>query len=142
MHDTASAEKFIATYMDELKRSVIVFNERAAIFGKLAFAANDHHKPQLATQALRHAVDCLLGYGWRKDAFADDVLTALEMMIKAGDQDSKHTILDLAGPPCELTRRVAVIHKSFKLGTVHRATTPEARSARAKAADRPRRARG
>ncbi|UES60242.1 NACHT domain-containing protein (plasmid) [Roseibium aggregatum] len=97
LHDAASAEKFIATYMDEITRSVTVFNERAATFGKLALAAHDHQKHQLAAQALRHAVDCMFGYGWRKDAFADDVLTALEMMIESGDQDAKPILLDLAG---------------------------------------------
>lgn len=97
LHDPASAERFIATYMDELARTVTEFNERASMFGKLALAAHDHNKPQLAAQALRQAVDCLFGYGWRKDAFADDVLTALEMMIEAGDQDAKQTLLALAG---------------------------------------------
>lgn len=97
LHDPASAETFISTYMDELRRSVTVFNERAATFGKLALAAHDHNKLQLAAKALRHAVDCLFGYGWRKDTFADDVLTALGMMIEAGDQDAKQTLLNLAG---------------------------------------------
>ncbi|SFD35397.1 hypothetical protein [Tropicimonas isoalkanivorans] len=97
LHDPASAEKFIATYMDELEQTVTVFNERAATFGKLALAAHDHNQPQLAAQSLRHAVDCLLGYGWRKDAFANDVLTVLEMMIEAGDHDAKQTLLALAG---------------------------------------------
>ncbi|PTV95004.1 NACHT domain-containing protein [Rhodobacter aestuarii] len=97
LHDPASAETFVATYMDELARTVTEFNERASMFGKLALAAHDHNKPQLAAQALRQAVDCLFGYGWRKDAFADDVLTALEMMIEAGDQDAKQTLLALAG---------------------------------------------
>ena len=97
LHDDASAETFISTCMDELARTVTEFNERASTFGKLALAAHDHNKPQLAAQALRQAVDCLFGYGWRKDAFADDVLTALEMMIEAGDQDAKQTLLALAG---------------------------------------------
>ncbi|PWR03370.1 hypothetical protein DKT77_06995 [Meridianimarinicoccus roseus] len=97
LHDPASAETFISTYMDELRRSVTVFNERAANYGKLALAAHDHNKLRLAAQALRHAVDCLFGYGWRKDAFADDVLTALGMMIEVGDQNAKQILLDLAG---------------------------------------------
>jgi len=97
LHDDASAETFISTYIEELACTVSEFNERAATFGKLALAAHDHQKPQLAARALRHSVDCLLGYGWRKDVFAGDVLTALEMMIEAGDQDAKLTLLDLAG---------------------------------------------
>lgn len=97
LHDDESAETFISTHMEQVTRTVTEFNERAAKFGKLALAAQDHHKPQLAAQALRHSVDCLFGYGWRKDVFAGDVLTALEMMIEAGDQDAKLTLLDLAG---------------------------------------------
>ncbi|MGB3470852.1 MAG: AAA family ATPase [Erythrobacter sp.] len=97
LHDDMSAETFISTYMEELARTVTEFNERADTFGKLALAAHDHQKPHLAAQALRRSVDCLLGYGWRKDVFAGDVLTALEMMIEAGDQDAKLTLLDLAG---------------------------------------------
>lgn len=97
LHDDASAETFISTCMEELARTVTEFNERADTLGKLALAAHDHHKPQLAAQALRSSVDCLLGYGWRKDVFAGDVLTALEMLIEAGDQDAKLTLLDLAG---------------------------------------------
>lgn len=97
LHDDTSSETFISTCMDHLSRNVTEFNERASTLGKLALAAHDHNKPQLAAQAVRQAVDCLFGYGWRKDPFADDVLTALEMMIEAGDQDAKQTLLALAG---------------------------------------------
>jgi hypothetical protein len=96
LHDDESAETFISTYMGELVRTVVEFNEKAATFSKIALAALDHNKPQLAAQALRRSVDCLFGYGWRKDAFARDVLTALEMMIEAGDQNAKLTLLELA----------------------------------------------
>lgn len=96
LHDDASAENFISIYMDELVCTVAEFNEKAATFSNLALAALDHNKPQLASLALKRSVDCLLGYGWRKDVFAGDVLTALEMMIEAGDQDAKLTLLELA----------------------------------------------
>ncbi len=103
LHDTVSAEAFLTASIADLAGRVTEFHERADAFGKMALAANDHALPAIASDALQRSVDCLLGYGWRKDPFASEVLDALEMMIDAGDADAKVTLLDLAGAFHRLT---------------------------------------
>lgn len=103
LHNSASAEAFISTCITNLANRVSEFNERAATFGKLALAAYDHDQLVLATDALKKSVDCLLGYGWRKDVFASEVLDALKMLIEVGDEDAKGTLLELAGAFHQIT---------------------------------------
>lgn len=103
LHDTDSAEAFLTTCIADLARRVTEFQERADAFGKMALAADDHALPAIASNALQRSVDCLLGYGWRKDPFASEVLEALEMMIEVGDADAKRTLMDLAGAFHRLT---------------------------------------
>ena len=50
-----------------------------------------------AHEQLVHAADCLLGYGFRKDPYANEILESLELLAKSGDPDALPTLLDLAG---------------------------------------------
>ena len=58
--------------------------------------ASDYDLVSLAQKELKRAVGCLLGYGWRKDPFALEVLESLGLVAKNND-DARKALLNLAG---------------------------------------------
>ena len=66
------------------------------------FAADNDVKAN-AVRELRRAAGCLLGYGWRKDLFAWEVIESLDLLGTHGDSQAKETLLALAGEFTSIT---------------------------------------
>ena len=97
LHTPRAAQAFVERVGSYLDSTITEFNERATAAVKLAMFASDYDLVLPAQKELRRAVGCLLGYGWRKDTFAFDVLESLHVLSKNGDAKARKAILDLAG---------------------------------------------
>ena len=97
LHAPEAAQAFVERLGRHLGTKITEFNERATTFAKLAMFASDHGLVRLAQKELRRAVGCLLGYGWRKDIFAFEVLESLDLLASKGDTEVRKAILQLAG---------------------------------------------
>ena len=97
LHVPEAAQVFVERVESYLDTNITEFNERATAAAKLALFASDHSLFALAQKELRRAVGCLLGYGWRKDMFAFEVLKSLDILANNGDAEARKTMLDLAG---------------------------------------------
>ena len=97
LHMPEAAKAFVERVGRYFDTTIREFNERATAAAKLAMFASDHRLVLLAQRELSRAVGCLLGYGWRKDPFALEVLASLDLLAKKGDADARKAILDLAG---------------------------------------------
>ncbi|CAN5254875.1 hypothetical protein BH10PSE4_BH10PSE4_35090 [soil metagenome] len=84
IHDASGFSHFAEALGAQTDQEVTVLNERTINWANLAMAALDHGNVREAQVAVRKATDGILGYGWRKDPFADEVLDVLEMLIDAG----------------------------------------------------------
>lgn len=71
--------------VDEEASIISVFNERADRWIELSRYAVLYNLP--AKQLLTRAANCIIGYGWRKDAWIYDVLDAVEDVHIAGGTD-------------------------------------------------------
>jgi len=71
-------------------------NESTDEATKLALFASDNGLTDLGRQLLERALGFLLGYGWRKDPFAYEALSTLEMLIARGDADAGRWLLEIA----------------------------------------------
>ena len=97
LHTPEAAEAFVQRMGCWLDTRITEFLERTTAAAKLAMFASDNSLVPLAQKELRRAVGCLLGYGWRKDMFALEVLESLDLLSKSGDVDARKSLLDLAG---------------------------------------------
>ena len=97
LHTQGAAQELVERFGNYLDTKITEFNERAMTAGKLALFASDHYLVPLARKELRRAVGCLLGYGWRKDMFAHEVLDSLALLAENGDATARKAILGLAG---------------------------------------------
>ena len=97
LHTPGAAQAFVERVGRYLDTTITEFNERATATAKLALFAYDHDLVPLAQKELQRAVGCLLGYGWRRDPFALEVLESLDLLATNGDSDARKAMLDLAG---------------------------------------------
>lgn len=95
-HDTTGAEAFAVRLRGRLDVTVMEFSERAQMSTKVSQFANDNGLTAIARTELVRAADCALGYGWRKDGFAFEVLGSIEHLIAAGSAAPAQLILDVA----------------------------------------------
>ena len=96
IHSPAGAVAFAAKEIEHLDTTVMDFSERAEMATKLAKFAYDNGADALARAELTRAADCLIGYGWRKDVFALEVLHAMEYLLDAGSPAAPNMVLQVA----------------------------------------------
>lgn len=97
LHEPTAAQIIVQRIAHTLDQSVTEFCDRSNIRIKLSMFAYNHQLFDDAREQLAHAADCLLGYGVRKDPYADEVLESLELLVTSGNPDVIPTLLDLAG---------------------------------------------
>ena len=97
LHAPEAARALVERMGRRLDTEITEFFKRAEDAAKLAMLASDHDLVPLAQKELRRAVGCLLGYGWHKDLFANEVLESLDLLAKSSDADARRALLDLAG---------------------------------------------
>ena len=97
LHTPEAAQALVERVKHDLDTKITEFIERTTYAAKLAMFAFDNGLVPLAQNEFRRAVGCLLGYGWRKDLFALEVLESLDLLAKNGDTDAREAMLDLAG---------------------------------------------
>ena len=97
LHTPEAAQALVERVERHLDSTITEFNERTATAAKLAIFALDHNLPILAEKELRRGVGCLLGYGWRKDLFALEVVKSLDLLARKGDSKISQNLLSLAG---------------------------------------------
>ena len=97
LHTPEASRKLVERFGHFLDTEITDFNERATTAAKSAIFAFDNGLVSLAQKELKRAVGCLLGYGWRKDAFAHEVLESLGLLAKNNDADAREALLNLAG---------------------------------------------
>lgn len=97
LHTSEAAQILVERMGHDLDVKITEFNERTAEATKLAMFASDNGLIPLAKKELGRAAGCLLGYGWRKDTFAHEVLDSLDLLAKNGEVTTRKAILDLAG---------------------------------------------
>lgn len=98
IHTPEGAAAFAAKELQHLDTTVMDFAERAAMATKLATFASDNGAEDLARAELTRAADCLIGYGWRKDLFAFEVLHAIEHLLTANHPAAPGMVLEIAAP--------------------------------------------
>ena len=104
LHSSDAARALVERASQALDENVTEFQERADSRARLAHFAAAHGVQELASQQLRGAMSCVLGYGTHKDMYASEVLDSLDVLLQVGEESVKQTLLDLAGAYCELTR--------------------------------------
>ena len=97
LHERAAVQAIVQRISSTLESAVTEFNERSNIRIKLALFALDHQLFDIARSELEHAIGCLLGYGYRKDLYANDILESLDLLAQNGDERARTTLLSLAG---------------------------------------------
>ena len=96
VHSAEGAEALLELIATDLKDRVVDFSERAAIAAKAARFALEHDLHERCREELRRAADCLLAYGYRKDVFVFEVLSAVRLFADQGDKEARATFLSLA----------------------------------------------
>lgn len=96
VHSAEGAEALLELVATDLENRVVDFSERTAIAAKAARFALDHRLHERSREELRRAADCLLAYGYRKDRFVFEVLSAVRVLTDQGDQEAGTTFLSLA----------------------------------------------
>lgn len=96
LHNAAGAEAFTQRIRRHLDVTVIDFSERAQTSTKVCQFANDNGLTAIAREELTRAADCALGYGWRKDPYAFELLGAFEHLIGVGSAAPSQMILEVA----------------------------------------------
>ena len=97
LHTPEAAQALVERVGHYFDTQITEFIERTTNAVKLAMFAADYNLVSLAQKELKRAIGCLLGYGWRKDTFALEVLESLDLLAKNGDGDALKAMLDLAG---------------------------------------------
>lgn len=96
LHSAEGAEVFVARIRHHLDVTITEFADRAETATKLSLFAYDNGLAILARAELTRTADCALGYGWRKDSFAFEVLMALEHLLTAGSAAVPLMVLEIA----------------------------------------------
>lgn len=82
LHSPLAASEFLDRIWARVEREVIEFMERADLLIDAAIFALENGLADRAASFLERAARCLLGYGWRKDPFAFDILDSLERLAE------------------------------------------------------------
>lgn len=90
----AAFTKRVGAYLDT---TITEFNARTTACAQLALFAADHGLVASAEAELHRSIRCLLGYGWRKDLYAMEVVDSLNLLAEHGVDDASQTLLSLAG---------------------------------------------
>ncbi|MCY3624101.1 MAG: NACHT domain-containing protein [Gammaproteobacteria bacterium] len=96
VHSAEGANVLLDLVATHLDARVVEFGERATIAARAARFAVDHGLYDRSRDQLRRTADCLLGYGYRKDVFVFEVLSALRLLADEGDEEARDTFLSLA----------------------------------------------
>lgn len=96
LHHAQAVELLIETIERQQTARVTQFDERARIGAQLALLARDHELVDLGRHALHRAADCAIGYIWRKDPFAFEVLGAIENLASSRPNLALEMLLSLA----------------------------------------------
>ena len=104
IHERTAAKVLCERIDVHMESTIIEFNERTDTATKLAMFAMEHGLVVDAQNALRRAAGCLLGYGWRKDTFASEILVALDLLMQRGEVEAREAVLKLAGAYEAITR--------------------------------------
>ena len=96
VHSAEGAEALLEMVATDLEDRVVDFSERVAIATKAARFALDHGLHERCREELRRAADCLLAYGYHKDVFVFEVLSAVRLFADQGDHEARATFLSLA----------------------------------------------
>lgn len=96
IHSQDAARVIVEREMARLDETRQETNESTDEATKLALFASDSGLTDLGRQLLERALGFLLGYGWRKDSFAYEALSTLEMLIVRGDADAGRWLLEIA----------------------------------------------
>ena len=97
LHSCKAAELLVERMGNWFDSNISQFDERVVSISRLAMFALDNNLTHQARKELRRAAGCLLGYGWRKDTFAFEVIESLDLLARSSDRDIRKAILDLAG---------------------------------------------
>ena len=97
LHEPTAAQIIVQRIAHTLDQSITEFCDRSNMRIKLSMFAYSYQLLDDAREQLAHAADCLLGYGFRKDPYANEILESLELLAKSGDPDAIPTLLGLAG---------------------------------------------
>ena len=97
LHEPTAAQIVVQRIARTLDHSITDFCDRSNIRIKLAMFAYSYQLVDDARKQLTRALDCLLGYGFRKDPYANEILESLDLLAKSGDPHALPTLLDLAG---------------------------------------------
>lgn len=80
IHSSGGARALLERLAAWLDSEITEFLERCDLSIQLSLFALDNELPDLASEFLGRTARCLLGYGWRKDPTAFEVLEALQKM--------------------------------------------------------------
>ena len=97
LHTSEAAQALVERVGHDFDTKITEVIERTRDTTKLAMFAADHDLAPLAQKELKRAVGCMLGYGWRKDTFAREVLESLDLLARDGDGGALKALIDLAG---------------------------------------------
>lgn len=96
VHTQAGAKALADRLFKHLERGVTQFAERTELWIRLSLFCGENGLTEAAATALQRAANAITGYGWRKDPFGFEVLTALELLHEHSDPDAANTLLSLA----------------------------------------------
>ena len=96
LHEPTAAQIIVQRIARTLDHSVTEFCDRSNIRIKLSLFAYSYQLFDDTRKQLTHAADCLLGYGFRKDSYANEILESLDLLAKSEDPRAIPTLLDLA----------------------------------------------
>ena len=82
LHSSEGADQLLGRITAQLDGAVSEFMERADLSINAALFALDHGLAEQSNAFLARSARCLLGYGWRKDTSAFELLAALELMAR------------------------------------------------------------
>jgi hypothetical protein len=101
--DQRAAQASIDIVAQKEATTITVFNERADKWTDLA-RLSELHGLESAPAFLMRAADCILGYGWRKDLWLDDVLGAIVDVHQVGAADGLALLAPLVPIVDQITR--------------------------------------
>lgn len=96
LHSPAGADALLRRIAARLDSEVSEFMERSDLCIQASLFALDHGLADRAAEYLARAARCLLGYGWRKDPFAFEILEALELMASVEPAWAAEQLMRLA----------------------------------------------
>lgn len=96
LHSSSGASALLDRIAIYLNANITEYMERSDICIEAALFALDHHLSDQGQAFLDRTARCLLGYGWRKDPYAFELLEVLELMAPIDPAWSARVTLELA----------------------------------------------